>query len=87
MKIKQGLLATLVTASCGLFTPLSHAVNIDITGKVIASPCEVNGGNETLSIDLEILFGPEIFLNQAAAVNGKPQILSLFAPLRPDSLM
>ena len=52
MKIKQGLLATLVTASCGLFTPLSHAVNIDITGKVIASPCEVNGGNETLSIDL-----------------------------------
>ena len=80
MKIKQGLLATLVTASCGLFTPLSHAVNIDITGKVIASPCEVNGGNETLSIDL----GDSI---QAAAVNGKAQILSLFAPLRPGSLM
>ena len=52
MKIKQGLLATLVTASCGLFTPLSHAANIDITGKVIASPCQVNDGNDSLSIDL-----------------------------------
>lgn len=52
MKIKQGVLAALVTASCGFFTPLSLAVNIDITGKVIASPCEVNGGNDSLSIDL-----------------------------------
>lgn len=52
MEIKQGVLAALVTASCGFFTPLSLAVNIDITGKVIASPCEVNGGNDSLSIDL-----------------------------------
>lgn len=87
MKIKQGLLATLVTASCGLFTPLSHAVNIDITGKVIASPCEVNGGNETLSIDLgDSIRAGDIF-EPGSGSEWKTADLELVCPLRPDSLM
>lgn len=36
----------------GLFPAVSQAVNIDITGKVVASPCVVNGNNESLAVNL-----------------------------------
>ncbi|HCL5079188.1 TPA: type 1 fimbrial protein [Salmonella enterica] len=36
----------------GLFSSASQAVNIDITGKVVASPCVVNGNNESLAVNL-----------------------------------
>lgn len=39
-------------AFMGLFTTNSYAANIDITGLVVASPCIVNGGNESLSVNL-----------------------------------
>ncbi|EOX7392786.1 fimbrial protein [Enterobacter quasiroggenkampii] len=39
-------------ACSGLFSAASHAVNIDITGKVVASPCVVNGNNESLAVNL-----------------------------------
>lgn len=35
-----------------LFSSSSQAVNIDISGTVIASPCVVNGGDESLAINL-----------------------------------
>lgn len=45
----------LVTLICGgLFSTAGEAnsVNIDITGTVVASPCVVNGGNESLDVKL-----------------------------------
>lgn len=36
----------------GLFSAASQAVNIDITGKVVASPCIVNGNNDSLAVSL-----------------------------------
>lgn len=47
---KKLVLATLICG--GLFSTASQAVNIDITGTVVASPCVVNGGDNTLSINL-----------------------------------
>ncbi|MDG1641113.1 fimbrial protein [Klebsiella huaxiensis] len=44
----------LILACTGLFSATSSAnsANIDITGTVVASPCVVNAGNESLAIDL-----------------------------------
>ncbi|HCH9279046.1 TPA: type 1 fimbrial protein [Salmonella enterica] len=51
MKMNKKLsLAALICG--GLFSATSQAVNIDITGTVVASPCVVNGGNDSLAIDL-----------------------------------
>ncbi|MBV8042162.1 fimbrial protein [Pluralibacter sp.] len=49
--------ALLLVACCGLFSATGHtattnSVNIDITGTVIASPCVVNGGQNSLSVNL-----------------------------------
>ncbi|EAX2646930.1 type 1 fimbrial protein [Salmonella enterica] len=47
---KKLALATLICS--GLFSATSQAVNIDITGTVVASPCVVNGGNDSLEVNL-----------------------------------
>ncbi|HCL5074481.1 TPA: type 1 fimbrial protein [Salmonella enterica] len=41
-----------ILASAGGFSATSQAVNIDITGKVVASPCVVNGDNQSLAVNL-----------------------------------
>ncbi len=45
-------LALLTLAYSGLFSAASFAVNIDITGTVVASPCIVNSGTPSLSVNL-----------------------------------
>ncbi len=51
MKMDKKL--ALFTLFCGsLFSATSFAVNIDITGKVVASPCVVNGGQNSLAVNL-----------------------------------
>ncbi|ECS6017871.1 type 1 fimbrial protein [Salmonella enterica subsp. enterica serovar Uganda] len=44
--------AVFILACGSLFAASSQATTIDITGLVIASPCVVNGGNDSLSVDL-----------------------------------
>ncbi|HAU3361318.1 TPA: type 1 fimbrial protein [Salmonella enterica subsp. salamae] len=44
--------AALILAFGGLFSSASQAVNIDITGLVVASPCVVNGNNQSLAVNL-----------------------------------
>lgn len=41
-----------ILALGGLYSATSQAVNIDITGTVVASPCEVNGSDESLTVNL-----------------------------------
>ena len=45
-------MALCLLACSGLFSTASQAVNIDITGKVVASPCVVNGSNDSLAVNL-----------------------------------
>lgn len=53
MNIANGKkIAVFVLACGGLFSASSQAVNIDITGLVVASPCVVNGSNESLEVNL-----------------------------------
>lgn len=53
MKIKMNKkLALFTLLSCSLFSTTSFATNIDITGTVVASPCTVNGGQESLEVKL-----------------------------------
>ncbi|MFH7826562.1 fimbrial protein [Kluyvera chengduensis] len=53
MQIENGTkIAALILACGGLFSSTSQAVNIDITGLVVASPCIVNGSNDSLVVDL-----------------------------------
>jgi len=59
MDKKMALLALV----CGsLFSATCSAVNIDITGTVVASPCVVNNGNESLEVPL----GDNIQANELA---------------------
>lgn len=50
--IVKGNFALLLTLCCGLFSASSSAVRIDINGTVVASPCVVNGGQDSLSVPL-----------------------------------
>lgn len=53
MHIINGNKMALCLLACGgLFSTASQAVNIDITGKVVATPCVVNGNNESLAVNL-----------------------------------
>ncbi|EFU3138888.1 type 1 fimbrial protein [Salmonella enterica] len=53
MTITYGKKTAVFILACGsLFAASSQATTIDITGLVIASPCVVNGGNDSLSVDL-----------------------------------
>lgn len=52
MKIINGKTAALILAFGGLFSTASQAVNIDITGQVIASPCVINGNDTSLAVNL-----------------------------------
>ncbi|EAY5893661.1 type 1 fimbrial protein [Salmonella enterica] len=53
MPITYGKKTAVFILACGsLFAASSQATTIDITGLVIASPCVVNGGNDSLSVDL-----------------------------------
>lgn len=45
-------IAVVLMACAGLYSVTSQAVTIDITGQVIASPCVVNGNNESLAVNL-----------------------------------
>lgn len=56
---KKLALATLICS--GLFSATSQAVNIDITGTVVASPCVVNGGNDSLEVNLGIIFRRTVY--------------------------
>lgn len=47
MKVLVGMLATAISASL-----YAADTNINITGKVVAQPCIVNGGNTNLDVDL-----------------------------------
>lgn len=51
MRTKISILA-LSCASMFVFNASANAVNIDITGTVVASPCVVNGSNESLAVNL-----------------------------------
>lgn len=53
-----------------LFSSSSQAVNIDISGTVIASPCVVNGGDESLAINLGMGFRPILWKQVAALPHG-----------------
>ncbi|ECC1660469.1 type 1 fimbrial protein [Salmonella enterica subsp. salamae] len=55
--------AALILAFGGLFSSASQAVNIDITGLVVASPCVVNGNNQSLAVNL----GDAIQANELSA--------------------
>ncbi|ASG17118.1 type 1 fimbrial protein [Salmonella enterica] len=54
MKITHGNLPILIMLACGVFfsTDSQATTNIDITGTVVASPCTVNGGDDTLAVNL-----------------------------------
>ncbi|MDE9620254.1 fimbrial protein [Citrobacter portucalensis] len=62
MKIANGK-AALILICGGLFSSVSFALNIDITGKVVASPCKVNGGDNSLDVSL----GENIQANELSA--------------------
>lgn len=44
--------ALCILALGGLFSATCSALQIDITGKVVASPCIVNGGDDSLDVNL-----------------------------------
>ncbi|ASG87976.1 fimbrial protein [Salmonella enterica] len=44
--------ALCIVALGGLFSVTCSALTIDITGKVVASPCTINGGDDTLDVNL-----------------------------------
>ncbi|MBA3111377.1 type 1 fimbrial protein [Salmonella enterica] len=51
MKMEKKL--AILTLLCGgFFTTVCSALTIDITGKVVASPCTVNGGEDSLGVNL-----------------------------------
>lgn len=53
MNIANKKITALCILACGgLFSASSSALTIDITGTVVASPCTVNGGDNTLDISL-----------------------------------
>lgn len=53
MNIANKKAAALCILACGgLFSASSSALTIDITGTVVASPCTVNGGDESLDVNL-----------------------------------
>ncbi|EMX6075039.1 type 1 fimbrial protein [Salmonella enterica] len=72
-------IAVLLLTSSGLFPGVSQAADtiIEITGRVIASPCVVNGGQEKLSVDLGSDIQADTLSAAGAASPWKPFTLSL----------
>ncbi|EAW0684859.1 type 1 fimbrial protein [Salmonella enterica] len=53
MNIANKKITALCILACGgFFSASSSALTIDITGTVVASPCTVNGGDESLDVNL-----------------------------------
>ncbi|HCB1917217.1 TPA: type 1 fimbrial protein [Citrobacter braakii] len=82
MKIINGKTATIFILACsGLFSATSQAagqaVNIDITGQVIASPCVVNSSNTSLAVDLGTSIQANDLATAGSATAWKDVILKL----------
>lgn len=74
--IKFSALAVLMMA-VGYNTAMADPVNINITGKVVASPCTVNNGNSDLNVDLGTTIQASSFVNAGDATPPKGFNLSL----------
>lgn len=51
-KVAKISASALLVMAAGYNTAMTAPVNINITGKVVASPCVVNNGNSDLNVDL-----------------------------------
>lgn len=75
--VKFSALALLVMAA-GYNTAMADPVNINITGKVVASPCTVvNNGNSDLNVDLGTTIQASSFVNAGDATPAKGFNLTL----------
>ena len=74
--IKFSALAMLVMAA-SYNTAMADPVNINVTGKVVASPCTVNNGNSDLNVDLGTTIQASSFVNAGDATPAKGFNLTL----------
>ncbi|WP_336285655.1 fimbrial protein [Citrobacter arsenatis] len=78
MNIANGRkVAALILACGGFFSSTSQAVNIDITGLVVASPCVVNGSNNSLAVNLGDAIQADDLATAGSATDWKTVTLSL----------
>ncbi|ECH9258719.1 type 1 fimbrial protein [Salmonella enterica subsp. enterica] len=78
MKIAHGNLPALIMLACGCFiSTTSQATTIDITGTVVASPCEVNGNSPSLAVKLGDDIQADSLSTSGSATEWKDVTLSL----------
>lgn len=79
MKIaNRKTIAVMVIMACAnLFSTASSAVMIYINGEVVASPCEVNGGSDSLSVNLGDAIQADSLNTSGSATDWKDITLSL----------
>lgn len=75
--IHEKSVAVFVLACGGLFSTASQAVNIDITGQVVASPCVVNSNNTSLAVDLGTSIQADDLATSGSATEWKDVVLKL----------